>query len=244
MIALASLLVVVLLSLLITRIATVALTLTGLSTESARFQARSALTGVGFTTTEAESVVNHPVRRRIVMLLMLVGGAGTVTVLGALVLSFANAEPTERGTRLTILLAGLTALVALSRSGWVDRRISPLIARLLTRYGDLDARDYSALLHLAGDYSVMEIGVEPGDWVTGRTLGELRLRDEGVIVLGITRADGEYVGAPHFDTAIEPGDTVVAYGRSATLCELDRRAAGPAGDAAHDSAVADHHEDA
>jgi len=52
------------LSLVITRVATVALTMTGLSRQVARFQARSALTGTGFTTSEAETVVNHPVRRQ------------------------------------------------------------------------------------------------------------------------------------------------------------------------------------
>jgi len=67
-------LVVAVISLLITRVATVAFVLTGMSQEAARFQARSALTGTGFTTTESESVVGHPVRRRIVMALMLLGG--------------------------------------------------------------------------------------------------------------------------------------------------------------------------
>ncbi len=54
MIAIISLFVVLILSLITTRIATVALTLTGLSEETARFQARSALTGCGYTTQEAE----------------------------------------------------------------------------------------------------------------------------------------------------------------------------------------------
>src|SRR3954452_25540852 len=74
-------------SLLITRIGTTALVHTGLSREVARFQARSAFFGVGFTTTEAESVVNHPVRRRIVLWLVLLGNAGIVTVLASVVLS-------------------------------------------------------------------------------------------------------------------------------------------------------------
>ena len=60
-----TLLVVIGVSLLITRIATLALAATGLSTESAKFQARSAFSGAGFTTHEAENVVGHPVRRRI-----------------------------------------------------------------------------------------------------------------------------------------------------------------------------------
>ena len=73
-----TLLIIVMLSLLITRIASEALTHTGLSRESARFQARSAFSGVGFTTSESEQVVNHPVRRRILMVLMMLGNAGIV----------------------------------------------------------------------------------------------------------------------------------------------------------------------
>lgn len=90
MVGLISLLVIVALSMLITRVATIALTHTGLSRESARFQARSALTGAGFTTTESEKVVNHPVRRRIVMILMLVGNAGIVTGMASLMLTFVH----------------------------------------------------------------------------------------------------------------------------------------------------------
>lgn len=54
MTAVLTLLVVILESMVITRIATIALMATGLTRESARFQARSALTGVDFTTSESE----------------------------------------------------------------------------------------------------------------------------------------------------------------------------------------------
>lgn len=87
-----SLLLVVSISILITRVATVALTHTGLSREAARFQARSAFTGVGFTTQESEKVVNHPVRRRVVLGLMLVGNAGIVTAVSSLILTFTRLE--------------------------------------------------------------------------------------------------------------------------------------------------------
>ncbi len=238
MVALASIFVVVLVSLLITRVATVALTLTGLSRESARFQARSALSGVGFTTAEAEGVVNHPVRRRVIMALMLVGSAGLVTVVGSLFLSFANADSSQRTTRVLVLLGGMVALWLLARSQWVDRRLSRVIGLGLRRWTDLEVRDYAALLHLAGPWTVMEIAVQPEDWVAERTLGELRLRDEGVVVLGISRPEGEYLGAPRFDTEIHTGDTLVVYGTEERLCELDERRAGPAGDTAHAEAVA------
>jgi hypothetical protein len=97
MVALISVLVIVLLSLLVVRVATVALSLTGMSREAARFQARSALTGVGFTTSEAEDVVTHPVRRRIVGGLMLLGSAGLVTAVSSLILSFGGARCSRTG---------------------------------------------------------------------------------------------------------------------------------------------------
>jgi K+/H+ antiporter YhaU regulatory subunit KhtT len=243
-VAAASLVAVVVISLLITRVATVALTLTGMSRESARFQARSALSGVGFTTSEAESVVNHPVRRRIVMALMLVGSAGVVTVVATLILSLANTSAAEKGERLAFVLGGLLALWLVARSAWVDARLSRLIARILARVSSLDARDYAALLHLAGDHAVTELAVGPEDWVAGRTLRRLELREEGVVVLGITRGDGRFVGAPRFDTTIEPGDALLLYGRTERIAELDRRPRGEAGDRMHDAAVAEHEQHA
>ncbi|RME51644.1 MAG: potassium transporter TrkA, partial [Caldilineae bacterium] len=91
MTSLISLLVVVALSVIIARIATVALTLTGLSRDVAQFQARSAFTGAGFTTSESEYVVNHPVRRRIVLWLMFLGNLGIVTAVSSLLLTFVDA---------------------------------------------------------------------------------------------------------------------------------------------------------
>src|SRR3954454_5309008 len=105
MVALVSVLIIVLLSLLVTRVATVALSITGMSRESARFQARSAVTGVGFTTSEAEDVVGHPVRRRIVSAPMLIGSAALVTAVSSLILSFGGAHNEQRLTR-GFVLAG------------------------------------------------------------------------------------------------------------------------------------------
>jgi hypothetical protein len=241
-VALVTVLVIVCLSLLVTRVATMALTLTGMSTESARFQARSALTGVGFTTSEAETVVDHPVRRRIVMLLMLVGGAGIVTAIATLMLSFVGADRAETLTRAGVLVGGLALLVVLSRNAVVDRWLSRAIARGLQRWTDLEARDYARLLHLGPDFAVHETAVREGDWLAGGELGELDVRAEGVVVLGIERAGGGYVGAPVRETAIRPGDTAILYGPQALLCRLDRRPAGPEGDADHERAVAEQRE--
>ncbi|MEE3093585.1 MAG: potassium transporter TrkA, partial [Pseudomonadota bacterium] len=50
---------------------TIVMRLTGLSQNVATFQCISALSGTGFTTSESEMIVNYPVRRRILIVLML-----------------------------------------------------------------------------------------------------------------------------------------------------------------------------
>ena len=238
MIPIITLLVVVILSILVTRFATIALTYTGLSRETARFQARSAFTGVGFTTSESENVVNHPVRRKILMLLMLFGNAGIVTVIASVVLAFINIEFSGGGKwRLGLLAAGLVILWLLSLSKWIDYRLSKFVNWMLRRYTKLDVRDYASLLHMAGEYRVSELYVEPDDWLTNTTLEELRLQDEGIQVLGITRKGGKYLGAPDGSTRILAGDVLVLYGRTSSFEELDTRRRGKRGDKEHDKAV-------
>ena len=237
------LLVVAMLSLLITRVATIALTATGMARPAARFQARSALSGVGFTTTESEAVVAHPARRRIIMALMLVGSVGLATSIAGILGGLVSGTPSagDRVTRGLVLVAGLALVYAASASHRVDRRLSKIIGRGLARFTDLDVRDYAALLHVAGEYEVKEMLATPDAWITGRTLGDLRLRDEGVLVLGIVRGE-TYLGVPDKNTRILAGDTLILYGRDGRFVELTERQAGAEGDRAHRLAVAEPEE--
>lgn len=241
MIAILTLLAIAGLSLIVGRVATVALTVTGMSRESARFQARSALTGAGFTTTESESIVNHPIRRKIIMNLMLVGSLGIVASAGTLIAGLAGAQTAqETGFRLLLLVLGLFALVRASRSRWVDQRLSGAVGWMVHRLTGIQIRDYHRMLHLAGDYAVGEVPVEQGDWMAGRTLGSLGLRAEGVVVLGITRSGGDYLGTPVDATLLEAGDILLCYGRAEALARLDERRPGRAGEQARAKARRQH----
>src|SRR5579875_2474743 len=168
MAAISSLLLIVVISLLITRVATVILTATGLSRQTARFQARSAFTGSGFTTSESERVVDHPVRRKVIANLMLLGNAGLVASAATLILGFQGGSFGHTWWRVLELVAGLLALLFISRSRWVDRRLTAVVGRLLARYTDVPARDLSGLLQLSGQYAVSELAIGPGDWAAGR----------------------------------------------------------------------------
>lgn len=224
------------LSLLVTKLATVALTMTGLSEHAALFQARSAFSGTGFTTREAETVVDHPVRRRIIMWLFILRSAGIVTVVLSLILSFIGQDG-DKLYRLGWLVAGVFVLLVLANLPWVDRGLRRVMIRVLRRWTELDARDYFSLLRLSGEYRVHELQVRDDDWVAGRDLAHCQLQEEGILVLGILRSDGRYIGAPQGSTELRSGDTLILYGRRADLAELDRRRRGAEGDAAHHKAV-------
>lgn len=188
MVAAISLFLIVTLSALITKIASIALIHTGLSAESAKFQARSAYTGAGLSTKETELIMNHPVRRKIVYNLMLIGNAGIVTVMSSLILTFVLPETTaSRLYGLLIIVVGLTGLWFAIRSNWVDRGLSRMISSMLRRYTDLQVQDFEAVLHLKNDYKISEANVDSDGWMCNRTLQELNLREEGITILGVYR---------------------------------------------------------
>ena len=224
-------------SMFITRTAAVMLELTGMSRDSARFQARAAYCGVGYSSRESEGVMEHPVRRRIISTLMLLGNAGTATVVATLVLSFRGVE--HWAGKVVILICGFAALYVVARSRWVDRKLHETIQWALRTYTRLDLNDYTALLHLAKGYSILEVEVQPGDWLAGNDLASLRLAREGVLVLGVRKLGGDYVGAPTGRTKVEVGDVMTLYGRLERLEELNHRRLGVAGVYAHEAAISE-----
>ena len=234
MIAIATLLIVVTVTLIVNRVGTIALTATGLSAEVAHFQARSALTGVGFTTTESELIVGHPMRRRIVLTLMLLGNAGMVTIIATLVVGFAGrGDPTDALARVGTLAGGLILILLAARSRTVDRLLSKTISKALRRFTKLELRDYVQLLDLASNYAVAELGVEADSWVAEHQLADLHLPAEGVLVLGIRRTDGTFLGAPRGYTRVHEHDTLILYGYADVLEDLGTRRVGMEGDRAH-----------
>ena len=240
MTAIATLLVVVLVTSIVTRVATIALTATGLSVEVAHFQARTALTAVGFTTAESELMVNHPVRRRIISNLMIVGNAGLATIIATLVVGWAGTGGTEEILiRVVTLIVGLAAILLVTRSRTVDRLLSRWISRALKRWTKLDLRDYVQLLDLASNYAVGEVGVEANSWIAEHRLADLELPDEGVLVLGIRRSDGSFIGAPRGTTVVSEGDVLTVYGYADVIEHLGIRRIGPQGDAEHNEIISE-----
>lgn len=241
MTAAVSFVVVMALSLLVVRVGTVALMHTGISKPIARFQARSAFTGTGFTTREAESVVDHPVRRRIVGWLMLLRNAGLIGAASSLFLSFVDAGDTDETLRrLAILVGGIGLVWLAALSQWFDRVLSRTISWALSRFTELRTYDFESLLGFEDDYRVIEIRVGSDDWMCGRSLADMDLPKEGIYVLGIHRSEGGYVGVPRSTTELREGDTIVVYGHRDRLDDLGSRRQGREGEAERKSSERAH----
>ena len=232
-----TLLLIILFSIIVNKIATAALRRTGLSKDVASFQAQSAFSGVGFTTSESEYVVNHPVRRRIIRLLMLLGSAGLTSAVATLVLTFVGQTREGAMVRLAVLAGGLVLLYWFASSKLVDKWLGRLIEAGLDRFTTIRAVDYESLLGVGHGYTVATFRVQPGSWLEGKTLAEARLDREGVVVLGIYRRVGDrvvFIGVPRGDTRIQVGDELIVYGHEEAVASLSRRLAGPEGDREHE----------
>lgn len=124
----------------------------------------------------------------------------------------------------------------------IDRFLSKIIDRWLRRYTDLNVKDYAAVLHLWHEYKISELKVGPNDWIANKALKDIELWSEGVLVLGIQRKDGAYVGTPSGSTKILAGDILTLYGKDELFESIDTRRKGRRGDKEHEKKVAEQEE--
>jgi TrkA-C domain len=219
------------------RTAAQALELTGLSRDAARFQALSAFFGAGFTTRESEFVVSHPVRRRIIRDLIVIGNIGLFSIITSAVALIANTHSDDLGLRLGIVGGVLIALFILGRFHVVTLVIDKSVRYALEHTGAVRALDYERLLGVHHGFSVSEVAIEKDSWLDGETLAGAKLRDEGINVLAVQKPDGAFEGSPRGNTLVHAGETLIIYGPDKAIHHLAARDGGDAGRAVHQQAV-------
>ncbi|HEQ71613.1 MAG TPA: potassium transporter TrkA, partial [Spirochaetia bacterium] len=229
MVAVISFFSILLFSVTIVRVAAIMLRLTGLAEDVARFQARSAFTGTGFTTREAEAIINHPVRRRIIQALMLIGNIGFVSFISSIIISALTVPFTADLTLLIVIGAGLLSLFILTKSRLIEAIFTRVVRRLLRKWTRIYVNDYDSLLNLSAEYEVTKFTIPGASWFTNREIKDLRLTEEGVLILAVRRTDGYFIGTPKSTTTLFEGDQVIMYGREPLLRKIITRPAGPAG---------------
>ncbi|MCA9303316.1 MAG: TrkA C-terminal domain-containing protein [Phycisphaerales bacterium] len=219
------------LALIVVRIGATALMMTGLSRSVAEFQAISCFFGVGFTTNEAEMIVSHPARRKIAQHLIISGNIGLTGALSAVIVSFVDTDtgwidqffhadhPASLFTRIVVMLVGILLIAAVFRLGIIKRILEAIIKNTLVRVHAIRPMDYETVLRSSAGYAVIQIELEAGNPLIGRTLAGAQLGTRGVLVLGIQRSNDEYIGTPHATTEFRAGDILTVYGQENSIID-------------------------
>jgi hypothetical protein len=210
------LLITIFVSFIIVRIGGFALQLTGIEPDIARFQALSAFSGTGFTTREAERVVGHRTRRRIVTILIILGNAGTVTVIATLVASFTQVSGyVWFFIRLAVIIGGIFGLYRLiirSNVGqrFVDWLQRPFVNRILK-----EAPAAEEVFHMEKDWAISLVMIKRNSKSIGMSVADITAEEE-IEVLGIDRA-GTYLARPDREEKVTEGDRLLVYGNRKTV---------------------------
>lgn len=206
-----ALVVVIFLSALIIKVGSIALRMTGIDRETSRFQSLSAFTGTGFTTTEAENIVNHPQRRKIVKILMLLGNVGIITVVATVFLSFRGDNLNESLAKIGVLGVVLIVLLIISLAKGLENVIDRFIEKRLSRVTHFSMGGFSEIARLASGYGIAEVSIRTGHPLGGKRLFESNLSQSDIMVLAIKRGM-RLIPTPKANEAIESGDKLLCFG--------------------------------
>jgi hypothetical protein len=204
------LLITIFVSFIIVRIGGFALQLTGIEPDVARFQALSAFSGTGFTTREAERVVGHRTRRRIVTILIILGNAGMVTVIATLVASFTQVSGyVWFFIRLAIIIAGIFGLYQLIIRSNIGQRFIDWLQRPVMNRILREAPTVDEIFHVEKDWTISLVLMKGSSKSIGLSVADITAEGD-IEILAIDRA-GNYLTRPDRDEKVAEGDRLLVY---------------------------------
>ena len=195
----------------VVRVATGILRLTGLDDRTARFQAISAFTGTGFTTKEAESIIDDDIRRKTITVLMILGKIGVVSVIAGVFLSFRKAAAGQDIGKALILLAFSVILYKITTLKGFRRTLNKFIEKRLLATGIIERRTLEELFRLPQGYGIALLNISSESAEKGCTLAEAGFIQKNILVLSIERKD-KLISFPRANDVIEEGDKLLCYG--------------------------------
>lgn len=205
-------------STIIVRIASTIMRLTGLPDNVARFQSLSAMTGTGFTTRESELIVNYPIRRRVLMTLMIIGNLGLVSIVSTFVVTFSEIGP-ERAPIIEQVFWFVAAIIVnllIITNPVIDGLLCRSISWLLMHLTDLGKRPFVRLLSLEDDITIAEHHLKLSRSIM---IGDLIPDQIDLSVIMIRGAETKHPSHLGDEIEIEPFETAICFGKE----EMHRR---------------------
>ncbi|MBK5461686.1 hypothetical protein JFU24_20025 [Peribacillus sp. TH27] len=141
---------------LVIEISVTLLKLTGLKNTVARFQVISMLTGTGFTTDESKSIIDHPVRRKISMFLILFGAFSLAVIISSISTLLTD---DLRLMELSIIIGILTILTITVKTPFINNRLSNKMQSEMHNHYELWEHPIEEVLFLENEDVVMQIDI-------------------------------------------------------------------------------------
>lgn len=199
---------IILLLALVAEAAAIALKLTGMNIHRARFQALSALTGTGFTSKETESIMNNRQRRVIVMILMIIGPVGFVTVLASVLVSVKRELFLQE---LAVILCVFFVIIQLFKSKTLGAFFHKAVEKQIKKGHYFRKVVLEEVLQLDEEHGVCEIKIDHDSKVMDKKLSDTDFKEKGFMVLAIKR-EHEVLTAPRGSDKLLKNDTLVIFG--------------------------------
>lgn len=196
---------------LVVKIAAVILKLTGMDEKKAIFQALSALTGAGFTTKESELIMNHPLRRRVISWLMVLGYAGIITIMVTFTSSLVTSIGYMKYINLVILGIGLYIVYRIANHKKLVKKWSKMIENKIIQYPAFDEPRLEDLLHSTDGYGLFRISIKKNLSLASQPLSDIDATKHKLLILGIERNE-EWIPLPDQNELITEDDKIVVYG--------------------------------
>ncbi len=213
-------LVIIAISALIVKIASITLTMTGMDSKRARFQALSAFTGTGFTTKDAELVVKHEQRRRIIMVLMVLGNAGLVSIIATLIGSFTQLKRLSQvPVNLLLLAVGIYLIYWFASRRGLMRKWGKWVEKRIAKSTVLEERKIEEILHLAEGYGIAEVRIKDDSPLISQPLADSSLSQKDILVLAVERGGG-IIPTPKGSDNIRRADNLICYGKLANIRKI------------------------
>lgn len=204
---------------LIVEILSIALKVTGLDIEKARFQVISIITHTGFTTRESELITQHPTRRKIAKGLMLISYVGAAVLISITV----NAFRSQQTFFYFAIYSSIFLLISniLIRKKYIVTKFERFLEIKLRRRMKVNSkyRTVEEVLNLNDKYGVMDFVISEDNILVGVTLQEAQLKENYIQVLNIDRGS-HIIYFPKNDFCFDIGDRVLVYGEMEKINKL------------------------
>ncbi|MBS9784579.1 MAG: TrkA C-terminal domain-containing protein [Oceanivirga sp.] len=197
--------------------------ITGLTDEKARFQVISMLTNSGYTTKEAELLVNSKIRRKLSRFVMIFGYAFTVTIVSTVVNVFLQFRDTFIGGAIALIpmvLGILAVLWFIKRSKWLSSFVDKIIMKIANRFLYDENSNPIIIIEDYGNLVLakIELKIMPKE-LDGIGLSDSNIKsDYGINILFRKTLKGQFL--PEANIVFEQGDKIIVVGTESKIRQV------------------------